>query len=76
MTQKQKNNDNPFTAPADEPGITSSGLGAPPVSSGKKIINRLPDDDATTENTVEQGVADAENDSADKAAKESTRNKD
>jgi hypothetical protein len=58
MTQKSrrtiKSND-----PADEPGISSSGMGAPPVSRGKKIPALLPHDDLTTERSVERGADDA-----------------
>ena len=57
----------------DEPNIVASGLGAPPVSHGKLINPVLPDDEETTENAVEQGIEDAEDDSAAEAKKTRTR---
>jgi|HubBroStandDraft_2_1064218.scaffolds.fasta_scaffold1113665_1 hypothetical protein len=58
--------------PLDEPGIASSGLGAPPVSHGKLINPVLPEDDLTVEEAVEQGMDDAEEDSATKASRSDT----
>jgi hypothetical protein len=52
------------SAAADEPNILSSGMGAPPVSRGHHVENHLPEDDLTTERSVEQGMEDAEDDSS------------
>jgi hypothetical protein len=59
--------------PVDEPNIVGSGLGAPPVSHGKMINPVLPDDEETTQNAVEQGVEDAEDDSAAEADQTKSR---
>jgi hypothetical protein len=47
---------------ADEPNIISSGMGAPPVSHGKKIEPVLPDDDLDTQRLTEQRLDDADDD--------------
>jgi hypothetical protein len=69
---------NPRTGPvpteaADEPNILSSGMGAPPVSRGHHVENHLPEDDLTTERSVEQGIEDAEDDSSAQEEKNSDR---
>ncbi|HEY5296490.1 MAG TPA: hypothetical protein VIK59_01045 [Verrucomicrobiae bacterium] len=73
MNQKSKRPATRSNAPADEPNILSSGMGAPPVSHGKKVENILPHDDLTTERSVEDGVEDAEEDSMKQAEKYGTR---
>jgi hypothetical protein len=57
----------------DEPNIPPSGMGAPPVSRGHHTENHLPEDDLTTERSVESGMEDAEEDSSDEAARSGTR---
>ena len=59
--------------PADDLGISSSGMGALPVSRGKKIPAMLPHDDLTTERAVERGADDAEEDSMEQAERTRTR---
>ena len=59
--------------PADDQGITPSGMGAPPTSRGRKTEPRLPDDDRDEERTVEEGVEEAEHDEMLQAAKTKTR---
>ena len=69
MTKKSRRISVKSNEPADDPGISSSGMGAPPVSRGKKIPAVLPHDDLTTENAVEHGADDAEEDSMEQAEK-------
>ena len=60
-------------APVDETGITSSGMGAPPTSTGWKVKAHLPEDDETEIRTVQQGVDEAEHDEMLQAAKTRTK---
>lgn len=57
----------------DENEITGSGMGAPPVSRGRKIEPQLPHDDEVEERTVEEGVEEAGHDEMLEAAKHPTR---
>jgi len=66
-------NAEPVTA-ADEPNLTSSGMGAPPVSHGKKIEPVLPDDDLDTERLTEQRLDDADDDLRTQARRAQRRN--
>lgn len=59
--------------PVDENEIIGSGMGAPPVSHGKKIEPQLPHDDEVEAQTVEEGVDEAEHDQMLEAAKHPTR---
>jgi len=61
-------------AAVDDPGITSSGFGAPPVSHGRRVPKRLPTDDETEARTVEEGVNEAEHDEMLQASKHPTAN--
>jgi|SRR5581483_2077972 len=65
--------DDAADAPADDEGITPSGMGAPPTSRGRKFEPQLPDDDRDEERTVQEGVDEAEHDEMLQAAKTRTR---
>jgi hypothetical protein len=58
----------------DENEITGRGMGAPPVSRGKKIEPQLPDDDLDEERTVQEGVDEAEHSEMLEASKHPTKN--
>ncbi|HEU6447900.1 MAG TPA: hypothetical protein VFV23_05640 [Verrucomicrobiae bacterium] len=66
--------DNAADAPADDEGITASGMGAPPVSHGKKIEPQLPHDDEVEARTVEEGIDEAEHSEMLEASKHPTKN--
>jgi hypothetical protein len=61
-------------AAVDDTGIMPSGMGAPPVSRGKKTKNHLPTDDQTEIETVQEGLDEALHDEMLQAAKTMTRN--
>ena len=61
-------------AAADDPEITSSGMGAPPTSRGHQMENHLPTDDEDETRTVQEGVDEAEHSRMLEAAKWRTRN--
>lgn len=60
-------------AAVDEVGIVPSGMGAPPTSRGKHTKPRLPTDDETETQTVQEGLDEAEHDSMLNAAKTRTK---
>ena len=47
-------------APADDSGIVASGMGSPPTSHGHMTEKYLPTDDQVEEQTVQEGVDEAE----------------
>lgn len=59
---------------ADENEITGCGIGAPPVSRGKKVEAQLPDDDLNEERAVREGIDEAEHSEMLEAAKHPTKN--
>jgi hypothetical protein len=58
----------------DDTGITPSGMGAPPTSTGKRIEPQLPTDDQTEIQMVQEGLDEAEHDEMLQAAKTRTKN--
>jgi len=73
QAKKELLGDDSGDAAVDDPGITPSGMGAPPVSRGRQIKNRLLTDDETEAQTVQEGVDEAEHDEMLKAAKTRTK---
>lgn len=65
--------DDAADAAADEPNITGSGMGAPPMSHGRQTKNRLPTDDEDEERTVQEGIDEAEHGEMLEASKHPTR---
>ena len=59
--------------PVDDTGITASGMGAPPTSTGWKVKAHLPTDDETEIRMVQAGVDEAEHDEMLQAAKTRTK---
>jgi hypothetical protein len=66
--------DDAADAPADDPNLTGSGMGAPPASRGRKTEPNLPDDDLDEERTVQEGVDEAEHSEMLEASKHPTKN--
>lgn len=52
----------PHPGAADEPGVTPSGLGAPPTSKGRRKTRRGLEDGQLSEDLVEEGLSNAEHD--------------
>lgn len=61
------------SAAMDAPAIPDQPLQSRPFSAGSQVKNELPDDDRTMERTVEEGVADAEDDEISTASKSETK---
>ena len=66
--------DDAADAPSDDPGIQPSGMGAPPVSHGRKIEPQLPHDDEVEARTVEEGIDEDEHSEMLEASKHPTKN--
>lgn len=58
----------------DENEIVGRGMGAPPVSRGKKVEAQLPDDDLNEERLVQEGIDEAEHSEMLEATKHPTKN--
>lgn len=74
QAKKELLGDDSADAAMDDAGITPSGMGAPPVSTGKRIEPQLPTDDETEVQTVQEGLDEAEHDEMVQAAKKRTKN--
>lgn len=74
QAKKELLGDDTADSAADDTGIVPSGMGAPPVSTGKQTERRLPADDETEIRTVQEGVDEAEHDQMLQAAKTRTKN--
>ncbi len=72
--KRELRGDEKADAPADKPGITGSGMGAPPTSWGHQTPKHLPKDDQDEERTVQEGADEAEHSEMLEAAKHPTRN--
>lgn len=59
--------------PADDLGITGSGLGAPPTSTGRQKEKFLPHDDDLETEAIETGLDEAEHDTMLKASRAHTK---
>ena len=73
QAKKELLGDDSADTPVDDTGIVPSGMGAPPVSTGKKTMPHLPGDDETEIQTVQEGLDEAEHDAMLKAAKTRTK---
>ncbi|GEM_PF-2809131 len=74
QAKKELLGDDSADNPTDENEITGRGMGAPPVSRGKKVEAQLPDDDLDEERTVQEGIDEAEHSEMLEAAKHPTKN--
>lgn len=62
------------TGPSDEPNISGSGMGAPPVSHGEKIEPVLPEDEQDVgEEMIESRMDDADDDLRHEANRKANR---
>ena len=62
------------TGPSDEPNLSGSGMGAPPVSHGEKIEPVLPEDEQdVSEEMIESRMDDADDELRHEADRESNR---
>lgn len=66
--------DDDANASSDDPNMTGSGVGAPPMPRGRKTEPNLPTDDQDEERTVQEGVDEAEHSEMLEAAKHPTKN--
>lgn len=73
QAKKELLGDESADAPMDDTGITPSGMGAPPTSTGKRTKPQLPTDDETEAQTVQEGLDEAEHDEMVQAAKTRTK---
>jgi hypothetical protein len=63
MAKKPNLSNSKPTGPSDEPNISGSGMGAPPVSHGNKIEPVLPEDEQDVgEEMIERRMDDADDD--------------
>ena len=74
QAKRELRGDDRADAPADEPGITGSGMGTPPASRGHQTPRHLSTDDQDEEQTVQEGVDEAEHSEMLEASKHPTRN--
>lgn len=74
QAKKELLGDDSVDRSADENEITGRGMGAPPVSRGKKVEAQLPDDDSDEERTVQEGIDEAGHSEMLEAAKHPTKN--
>jgi hypothetical protein len=74
QAKKELLGDDSGDAAADDTGMASSGMGAPPTSTGRRVEPQLPTDDETEIQTVQEGVNEAEHDEMVQAAKTRTKN--
>lgn len=73
QAKKELLGDDSGDAAIDDTGITPSGMGAPPTSTGSRTERHLPTDDQTEIQTVQEGVDEAEHDEMVQAAKTRTK---
>jgi hypothetical protein len=73
QAKKELLGDDSADAAVDDTGITPSGMGAPPTSTGSRTERHLPTDDETEIQTVQEGVDEAEHDEMVQAAKTRTK---
>lgn len=74
QAKKELLGDDSGDAAVDDTGITPSGMGAPPTSTGKRVKPQLPVDDEIEIQTVQEGVDEAEHDEMLQSAKSRTKN--
>jgi len=73
QAKKELLGDGSADSATDDTGITPSGMGSPPTSTGRKIEPQLPTDDETEAQTVQEGLDEAEHDEMVQAAKKRTK---
>jgi hypothetical protein len=73
QAKKELLGDDSADVAVDDTGITSSGMGAPPTSTGKQVKPQLPTDDQIEIQTVQEGLDEAEHDEMLQAAKTRTK---
>lgn len=73
QAKKELLGDDSADAAVDDTGIIPDGMGSPPVSRGHQVKNRLPTDDETETQIVQEGVDEAEHDEMLNAAKTRTK---
>lgn len=73
QAKKELLGDDSADVAVDDTGITPSGMGAPPTSTGKHVKPQLPTDDQTEIQTVQEGLDEAEHDEMLQAAKTRTK---
>ncbi|HEV2455216.1 MAG TPA: hypothetical protein VGY98_13210 [Verrucomicrobiae bacterium] len=74
QAKKELLGDDSADSPVDDIGITPSGMGSPPTSTGKMTKPQLPTDDEIEVQTVQEGLDQAEHDEMLQAAKTRTKN--
>jgi len=73
QAKKELLGDESAESSSDDPQIPAQRLDKRPDSTGKQVPNRLPDDDQTTEQLVQEGVDEAEHDEMVAASKTRTK---